>query len=106
MIIGMGANRLLVLLAMLSLFAFVRGDRTVLAASPDLANGHYQLVAVVVDGSSLSGSITTTHKVFLVDADNGKVWRYQPEFVDVNADGTPKVLSQELFVPVPIVQSK
>jgi hypothetical protein len=102
MIICMNVKRLLILFATFSLFAFMPGDKTVLAASPDLANGHFQLQAVIVDDSTN----TPVHRLFLVDTDTGKVWRYQPVFTQADANGAPKVIAAESFVPVPVVQSK
>lgn len=105
MMIGMNANRLLLLLTTFSIFAFVRSDNAVLAASPDLANGHFQLQAVMVDEPNGEGIVAPAHEVFLVDTDTGKVWKYQPLQWAKNKDGSYKILNPDLFVPVQVGSS-
>jgi hypothetical protein len=106
MIVGMDANRLLFLLATFSLFAFVRGDNAVLAASPDPANGHFQLQAVIVDEPNGEGVVAPVHEVFLVDTDTGKVWKYQPLQWAKNKDGSSRILNPDFFVPVQVGSSQ
>ena len=96
------AKPFLFLMAVLFLFAFMPGDRAVLAASPDLANGHFQLQAVVVDNAEG----TPLHRLFLLDTDTGRVWRYQPVFINANGDGTASTIAPEGFVLVPMLPSK
>lgn len=106
MIIGMDAKRPLFLLTVLCLFAFLRGDRAVLAASPDLTSGHFQLMAAVVDELNGEGNSIPTHEVFLLDTDTGRVWKFQGTVWTSNSSGKSKVLMPEMFVSIPINQPK
>jgi outer membrane protein assembly factor BamB len=100
--VDMDVKRFIFPLAALFLFTLMRGDKTVFAASPDLIHGNFQLQSVVVD----DGKGNPVHKLFLLDTETGKVWRYQPVVVNANADGTVTTLFPESFVPVSVVQSK
>jgi hypothetical protein len=84
------------------MFAFMPGDRSVLAASPDLASGHFQMMAAVVDELNGEGNSIPTHEVFLLDTDTGKVWKFQGTVWSSNQNGKGKIYMPEMFVSIPV----
>jgi|ERR1700733_3628312 len=95
--------RLTLLFAMFSFLIFMHGDKAVLAASPDLANGHFQMMAAVVDELNGEGNSIPTHEVFLLDTDAGKVWKFQGTvWTGSNQNGKSKIIYPEMFVSIPV----
>jgi len=93
----------MLLLVMFPLFTFIHGNRPVLAASPDLANGHFQMLAAVVDELNGEGNSIPTHEVFLLDTDTGRVWKFQGTvWTSSNQNGKGKILMPEMFVSIPV----
>ena len=96
-------TRFTLLFAMLFLLAFMPGDSPVLAASPDLASGHFQMMAAVVDELNGEGTSIPTHEVFLLDTNTGKVWKFQGTvWTSSNQNGKGKIFMPEMFVSIPV----
>ncbi len=61
--------------------------------------GRYQVIPAVVDaGAGLGGG--TTHELFLVDTQSGRVWRFQAEGTGKDSNGKT-IEIPEGFFPVP-----
>jgi len=102
MIVGMNGKQPLIFLVTLCLFSSLPGDKTVMAASPDLSGGHFQLQAAIVDEPTGDGTVAPVHEVFLIDTETGKVWKYQPLQWGKNKDGSGRVFAEPFFDPIQV----
>jgi hypothetical protein len=93
-IVGM----LVVLVAVVSL-AVVSTQSQQPRSDESVRSGRYQVIPAVVDAGAGQGG-GTTHELFLVDTQSGRVWRFQAEGIGKNPEGNTIEIPEGLF-PVP-----
>jgi hypothetical protein len=63
-------------------------------------SGRYQAIPAVVDAGTGTGG-ETTHELFLVDTQSGRVWRFQAEGIGKDSNGKAIEVAPEGFFPIP-----
>jgi hypothetical protein len=66
----------------------------------------YQLISAQVVDQGSNGEDVTAHALFLLDAANGKVWRYETTFTAIPPGGKASQLYLDRFYPVEVDASR